>query len=58
MSRPYHPSQSYVNIKNLWEAVKWYLAAAEQELAPAQCNLGLCYQTGRGVEKNNAEAMK
>jgi TPR repeat protein len=44
--------------QNYREAVKWYLAAAEQELAPAQCNLGLCYQTGRGVEKNNAEAMK
>ena len=23
-----------------------------------QCNLGLCYQTGRGVEKNQAEAVK
>ena len=26
--------------------------AAEQEVAPAQCNLGLCYQTGRGVEQS------
>jgi TPR repeat protein len=40
------------------EAVKWYQAAAEQELADAQCNLGLCYQTGRGVEKNPAAAVK
>jgi TPR repeat protein len=40
------------------QAVKWYRAAAEQEIAPAQCNLGLCYQTGRGVEKNTAEAVK
>jgi len=37
------------------EAVKWYLAAAEQELGDAQCNLGLCYQTGAGG-KNAATA--
>ena len=40
------------------EAVRWYLAAAEQELRDAQCNLGLCYQTGRGVEQNQQEAVK
>jgi hypothetical protein len=40
------------------EAAKWYLLAAEQELADAQCNLGLCYQTGRGVKQNNKEAVK
>ncbi len=40
------------------EAVKWYLAAAKQELAEAQCNLGLCYQTGRGVPQNTAVAVK
>jgi len=38
--------------------VQWYRAAAEQECAPAQCNLGLCYQTGRGVEQNTVEAVK
>jgi TPR repeat protein len=38
--------------------VKWYLAAAEQECGPAQCNLGLCYQTGRGVPENPSEAVK
>jgi len=27
-------------------------------MAPAQCNLGLCYQTGRGVEQNQQEAVK
>jgi len=32
--------------------------AAESECAPAQCNLGLCYQTGRGVEQNNREAVR
>ena len=40
------------------EAVKWYKEAAEQEIAPAQCNLGLCYQTGRGVDLSETEAVK
>ena len=44
--------------QNFELAVKWYRAAAEQECAPAQCNLGLCYQTGRGVEQNRREAVK
>ena len=34
------------------------VAAAEQECAPAQCNLGLCYQTGRGVEQSQQEAVR
>ena len=34
-----------------------YLAAAEQQCAPAQCNLGLCYDSGRGVEAQQ-EAVK
>ena len=50
--------QGHVVPQNYEEAVKWYLAAAEQECAPAQCNLGLCYQTGRGVPKNSTEAVK
>ena len=40
------------------EAAKWYRAAAEQEVAPAQCNLGLCYQTGRGVPQDTATAVR
>ena len=44
--------------QNYNEAAKWYIAAAEQELADAQCNLGLCYQTGRGVEKSTQLAVK
>ena len=44
--------------KNSVEAVKWYQRAAEQECAPAQCNLGLCYETGRGVPKNVRLAVK
>jgi TPR repeat protein len=38
--------------------VKWYRLAAEQECAPAQCNLGLCFETGRGVPQNIHEAVK
>jgi len=38
--------------------VKWYRKSAEQECAPAQCNLGLCYETGRGVAQNVREAVK
>jgi len=44
--------------QNFEEAVKWYRAAARQECAPAQCNLGLCYQTGRGVAQNQEKAIK
>ena len=39
-------------------AVKWYRMAADQECAPAQCNLGLCYETGRGVPQNVHDAVK
>ena len=34
------------------------LLALAQELADAQCNLGLCYQTGRGVPKSGSEAVR
>jgi uncharacterized protein len=44
--------------QNYEEAAKWYRLAAEQEVPPAQCNLGLCYETGRGVEKNLREAVR
>lgn len=34
------------------KAVKWYLKAAEQGFAPAQCNLGIMYRDGQGVPIN------
>ena len=40
------------------EAVKWYRKAAEQNLALAQYNLGLCYVNGDGVAKNYVEGYK
>ena len=36
--------------------MKWYTLAAEQGLAPAQFNLGLMYEKGNGVIKDNVYA--
>ena len=40
------------------EAVKWFTKAAEQNLALAQNNLGICYEYGEGVAKDAVEAVK
>ncbi len=40
------------------EAVKWFRRAAEQNLAQAQYNLGVCYRDGDGVAKDEAEVVK
>ena len=40
------------------KAVNYYRKAAEQGNAAAQCNLGLCYDIGHGVEQNYEEAAK
>jgi TPR repeat protein len=39
------------------EAAKWWTKAAEQGLAEAQYNLGVCYDNGLGVIQNHAEAV-
>src|ERR1039457_4097199 len=39
-------------VKDEADAVKWYRKAAEQTLAEAQCNLGVCYYEGQGVAKD------
>ena len=39
-------------------AVYWYRKAAEQGHAGAQCNLGVCYANGQGVNKSMYEAVK
>ena len=44
--------------KNLAAAAIWYLKAAEQGYAPAQNDIGYCYQYGQGVTQNYAEAIK
>src|SRR6266481_3770679 len=40
------------------EAVKWFRKAAEQNVADAQYNLGVCYANGQGVTEDAAEAVK
>jgi len=39
------------------EAVKWYRKAAEQNFAAAQYALSLCYATGAGLAKDQAEGL-
>jgi len=39
-------------------AVRYFRKAAEQGHAPAQNNLGVCYENGKGVEKDVYEAVK
>ena len=38
--------------------MKWYRKAAEQNHAEAQYNLGVCYDEGEGVAKDQVEAVK
>ncbi len=38
------------------EAVKWFRKAADQNYAPAQYELGICYAAGQGVKKDDAKA--
>jgi hypothetical protein len=44
--------------KDAVAAVKWFRKAAEQNLAAAQSNLGVCYERGDGVAKYEVEAYK
>ena len=45
-------------VKDAVEAVKWFRQAADQNLAAAQSNLGVCYERGDGVVKYEVEAYK
>ncbi len=40
------------------EAVKWFRKAAEQNLADAQYDLGVCYDKGQGMAKDSVGAVK
>ncbi len=44
--------------KDSVEAVRWFRQAAEQNLAGAQFNLGVCCERGDGVAKYEVEAYK
>ena len=58
LGRRYNKGEGVV--KDQVEAVKWYRKAADQNLAKAQYNLGVCYDgaTGEGVAKDHVEAAK
>src|ERR1039457_2797619 len=43
--------------KDAVAAVSWYRKAAEQNLAAAQYNLGVCYEQGKAATKNEAAAV-
>ncbi len=43
--------------QNPYEAVKWYRAAAAQEITGAQCNLAKMCADGVGTDKNEVEAL-
>jgi TPR repeat protein len=40
------------------ESAKWFRKAAEQNDAPAQFNLGVCYHEGQGVAQDDVEAVR
>ena len=40
------------------KAVEWYERAAEQGYPRAQCNLGYCYESGKGVKEDKTRAVK
>ncbi len=44
--------------KDEGQAAEWYLRAAEKNYAPAQYNLALLYEEGRGVPQNFSEAAR
>src|SRR6266700_1691272 len=44
--------------RHTWQSFDELRAAAEQGDAAAQCSLGICYQTGQGVQQDYAEAVK
>lgn len=52
-------TQETENKKPNWvEAVKWFTLAAKLGSADAQCNLGICYHNGWGVQKDVNKAIE
>lgn len=48
----------YGVVKSPWEAVSWYMKAANQGYVQAEYNLGICYELGEGIDQNSVEAAK
>lgn len=52
----YMTGRLYAELSYNVAAVKWYTKAAEQNCPEAQYELGVCYETGDGVGKDEAKA--
>ena len=52
----YMTGRLYAELSYNVPAVKWYTKAAEQECPEAQYELGVCYETGDGVGKDEVKA--
>jgi len=48
----------YLVQQDYFEAVKWYLKAANQGHKGAQLSLSRCYELGQGISKDSVEALK
>lgn len=48
----------FMNKKEYSKAFKWFKKAATKASPVAECNLGICYLYGYGVEKNYSEAVR
>ena len=58
LAKSYFEKATELSLKKEYaEAVKWFRKAADMGEPNAQYNLGLCYATGDGVEKDMAEAV-
>jgi TPR repeat protein len=44
--------------RRTWQSFEELVRAAEEGDAGAQCYLGVCYQTGQGVQQDHQEAVK
>ena len=44
--------------KDYSQAVHWYRKAAEQGVAPAMFNVGVCHENGRGVPQDYCQALQ
>ena len=56
MTAQYMTGRLYAALSYNVAAVKWYTKAAEQECPEAQYELGVCYEAGDGVGKDEAKA--
>ena len=57
LGRSYHTGSHGVK-KNATKAFEYYQVGAEANYAKAQANLGYCYETGFGTERNLNDAIK